>query len=154
MVDLKGLSFGTPAAIVTSMGLIVGLDAATAAKATVIGSLLIVALADNLTDSLSVHIYQESEQLTQPQALQTTVANFIARLLTSLTFVLMFYFLPTRPAILICVAWGFLLLSALSYLLARARGAASPSEILKHDGVAVMVIGISKVIGSWIHSVV
>ena len=39
MLDLRKLSFGGSAAIVTSMGLIVGLDAATAAKATVVTSL-------------------------------------------------------------------------------------------------------------------
>ncbi len=58
MLDLRRLSFGTPAAIVASMGLIVGLDAATAAKATVVASVLITAIADNLADSPSVHIYQ------------------------------------------------------------------------------------------------
>ncbi len=59
MFNLRRVSFGAPAAIVTSMALIVGLDAATANKATVVGSLLIAGLADNLTDSLTIHIYQE-----------------------------------------------------------------------------------------------
>ena len=54
MIDLRKFSFGAPAAIVTGMGLIVGLDAATAAKATIVSSLLIIGIADNLTDSLSV----------------------------------------------------------------------------------------------------
>ena len=65
--DLRGVSFGSPAAIVTSMALIVGLDAATATKAQVVGALLIIGIADNLTDSLSVHIYQEAERLAEQQ---------------------------------------------------------------------------------------
>lgn len=56
MSDLRRLSFGGPAAIVTSMALIVGLGAATAGKAAIVGSLLVIGLADNLTDSLSVHL--------------------------------------------------------------------------------------------------
>jgi hypothetical protein len=56
MFDLRGLSFGGPAAIVTSA-------AATAGKMAIIGSLLVIGLADNLTDPLSVHIYQEAERL-------------------------------------------------------------------------------------------
>ena len=42
MIDLRKFSFGGPAAIVTGMALIVGLDAATAAKSTVVTSLLII----------------------------------------------------------------------------------------------------------------
>ncbi len=152
-LDLRYLSFGAPAAIVTGMGLIVGLDAATATKATVVGSLLIIGIADNLTDALSVHIYQEAERLAQRQAFRTTVANFIARFIVSVSFVLLFLLMPTSIAIGACVAWGFLLLCGLSYLLAKARGANVFSEIGKHAGVALVVIAISQAVGMAIRSV-
>ena len=87
MIDLRKVSFGGPVAIVTSMGLVVGLDAATAAKATVVSTLLIIGIADNLTDSLSVHIYQESERLPEREAFVTTVANFFAWFLVSISFI-------------------------------------------------------------------
>ena len=73
--DLRWISFGSPSAIVTSMALIVGLDTATATRMTVLASLLIIGIADNLTDSLSVHIYQESERLAGTHAFRTTVAK-------------------------------------------------------------------------------
>ena len=148
--ELRSLSFGGTAAIVTSMGLIAGLDAATATKAAVAGSLLIVALADNLTDSLSVHIYQESERLPERAAFRTTVTNFVARLCVSLTFVLMFILLPTWAAVPACLAWGFLLLVGLTWLVARSRAVAVLPEILKHAIVAAIVILISKAIGAGI----
>ncbi|MDR3529876.1 MAG: hypothetical protein P4L90_04845, partial [Rhodopila sp.] len=81
--DLRWVSFGSPAAIVTSMALTVGLGATTASNAAVVGSLLIIGVADNLTDSLSIHIYQESERMAQREAFRTTVANYAARLSTS-----------------------------------------------------------------------
>jgi VIT1/CCC1 family predicted Fe2+/Mn2+ transporter len=148
--DLRGLSFGGPAAIVTSMGLIVGLDAATTTKAAVVASLLVIGLADNLTDSLSVHIYQESERLAHRRAFHTTVSNFFARLLVTLSFVLLFVLTPKSTAIAACVVWGFVLLSGLSYLLAKARQVNAFSEICKHIGVAFTVIVISKTIGLWV----
>ena len=114
-------------------------------------SLLITGIADNLTDSLSVHIYQEkSEEMAERQAFRTTVANFISRLTVSSSFILLFLLLPTPSAIIACVIWGFLLLSGLSYLLARARGVSALSEILKHASVAFVVIAIGKAIGLWI----
>ncbi|HUZ90576.1 MAG TPA: hypothetical protein VMU78_01545 [Methylocella sp.] len=154
MFNLRRVSFGAPAAIVTSMALIVGLDAATARKAMVVGSLLIAGLADNLTDSLSVHIYQESERLAERQAFRTTVTNFIARLAVSLSFILLFLILPTSIAIFTCVIWGFFLLSGLSYILAKVRHASELSEILKHAGVAIVIIAISEAIGLGIRSII
>ena len=148
--DLRSLSFGSTAAILTSMGLIAGLDAATATKGAVLGSLLIVALADNLTDSLSVHIYQESERLPERAAFRTTVMNFLARISVSLTFVVMFAVLPTSAAVPACLVWGFLLLVSLSWLLARDRKVQAWPEIWKHAAVAAIVVLISKGVGAGI----
>jgi hypothetical protein len=147
MFDLRRLSFGGPAAIVTSMALIVGLGAASAAKAAVVGSLLVIGLADNLTDSLSVHIYQEAERMAHRQALRTTVANYIARLTVTATFVLLVLLLSPQAAAFAAVAWGVFLLSGLSYLLAKARQVSVTGEIFKHAGVALGVIVMSKAIG-------
>jgi VIT1/CCC1 family predicted Fe2+/Mn2+ transporter len=152
LVDLRSVSFGSPAAIVTCMGLIIGLDAATATKAAVIGSLLIIGIADNLTDSLSVHIYQEAERLAERRAFGTTIANYLARLIVTFSFVLLFLLLPGAVAIFGCAVWGFFLLSGLSYLLAKTRRVSPISEIYKHAGVALVVIVISKALGLWIQS--
>lgn len=134
--NLRRLSFGGPAAIVTSMGLIVGLNAATVGKTVILGSLLILALADNLTDSLNIHIYQESERLSQRQALVTTVANFATRLLVSLTFVALVLYCGSPAAIYLTIVWGLFLLSGLTYLLARERNVSPMAEICKHGGIA------------------
>ena len=147
MFELKKLSFGGPAAIVTSMGLIVGLDTATATKMAVIGSLLIIGIADNLTDSLSVHIYQESERLAERQAFRTTVANYVSRFIVTISFVLLFALLPASTAILFCLLWGLFLLCGLSYLLAKERQVSAVAEIVKHVGVAFAVIAISRALG-------
>jgi len=57
MAKLTTLSYGGTAAIVTGMGLVVAFDAGTTSKATLISSLLVVAIADNLADSLAIHVY-------------------------------------------------------------------------------------------------
>jgi hypothetical protein len=152
--NLRRVSFGSTAAIVASMGLVVGLDAATVTKDAIVGSLLLVAVADNLTDSLSVHIYQESERLAEREAFRSTVANFLARFLVCVTFILILVLLPTSQATQACVIWGFVLLSGLSYLLARARAVSAFSEIWKHAAVAFVVILLSKAIGAWILTIV
>jgi len=150
MIDLRDISFGGTAALVTSMGLIIGLGAAAAPKPTIVGSLLIVALADNLTDALSVHIYQEAERLPQRKAFRTTVANFTARLCTALSFVAIVMLLPASAAVMFSLAWGFFLLCGLSYLLAKARSVSVLAEIGKHAAAAAVVIVASRIIGAWV----
>src|SRR5690242_18138672 len=105
MIRPSRISFGGTAAIVTSMALIAGLEAADAGKAGVISGLLIAAVADNLSDSLSVHMYQESERLEQKDAFIGTVANFATRFVVCVSFVLIVGLLPKRLATVWGVAW-------------------------------------------------
>jgi vacuolar iron transporter family protein len=145
---VSSLSFGGTAAIVTSLALMVGLDAATATKSTIVSGLLIVALADNLTDALSMHIYQESERRLQAQdAFRATLGNFVTRLLLALTFVLLVWLLPLGSAIVLSAAWGFLLLLALTWALARERKVSFVSEAFKHIAAALAVILVSRGVG-------
>ena len=101
-MKVGNVSFGGTAAIVTSVALIFGLDAATATKGTIVSGLLIVALADNLTDALSMHVYQESERRLEPrEAFIATSSNFVTRLLLALTFVLLVVMLPLASAVVV-----------------------------------------------------
>lgn len=152
MHKLNRISYGGTAAIVTSMALIVGLDAVRASEKTVVSALLIAAIADNLTDSLSIHIYQESEKRSQREAFIGTVSNFATRLALCLSFAAIVLLLPRIPALGAALGWGALLLAALSGVLARARQASVPSEIGKHLVVAAAVIFVSWLVGGWINT--
>lgn len=68
MIRPTRLGFGGAAGIVTSMALITALDAANVGRTAIVSALLVAAVADNLTDSLSVHMYQESERLDTSEA--------------------------------------------------------------------------------------
>jgi vacuolar iron transporter family protein len=147
-MTMRNVSFGGTAAIVTSVALIFGLDAATATKSTIVSGLLIVALADNLTDALSLHIYQESERRLEPrEAFVATWSNFAARLVLALTFVLLVVLLPIASAVVASAAWGLALLTALTWALARERKASFAIELGKHVAAALAVILASRGIG-------
>jgi hypothetical protein len=150
MKKISRISFGGTAAIVTSMALITGLNTVGTAKTTLISALLIAAFADNLTDSLSIHIYQESARLEEREAFVGTLSNFTARLLGCLSFVLIVAVLPPEVVVLGAVAWGMLLLGVLTYFLARERNVGIFSEVIKHLVVAAAVLIISKVIASFL----
>jgi VIT1/CCC1 family predicted Fe2+/Mn2+ transporter len=143
-------SFGSTAAIVTSTALIVGLDAATATRATLVGGLLIVALADNLTDSLSIHLYQESERLETRRAFRATLTNYAARALVALTFVGIAVVLPPRGLAIGALVWGLGLLVALTAVLARERNVRVAPEVLKHVVTATATVALSRLLGTLI----
>lgn len=150
MFKTSRISYGGSAAIATSMALVSGLGAAGATKPVVASALLIAALADNLTDSLSIHIFQESEQLDQKEAFAGTVSNFVTRLLVCLSFILLVWLLPVSVALGLIIAWGMFLLAALTFLVARERKVGAFLEVVKHLLVAASVVVVSKAIGSWI----
>lgn len=148
------VSFGATSAIVTSMGMIIGFGAAGISKPTIIAGLLIVGLADNLTDSLSIHIYQESERLEERAAFRATIGNFVTRLLISLSFVVLVLSLSAGNIVLACLLWGILLLTSLTWFVARHRNANVLIEITKHVTVAAAVIAVSRFIGTFVSAYV
>ena len=150
MIKITRFSFGGTAAVVTNMALIIGLYAADATQSAIVSSLLIVALADNLTDSLSIHIYQESERLEPREAFRVTIANFFARLVISLMFVVFVLLFPIGVATVMSLLWGALLLILISIAIARDRGVSPLSEIAKHTTAALVVVLASQAVGAWV----
>jgi hypothetical protein len=150
MMRLTRISFGGTAALVTSMALITGMDAIGASRLTIITALLIAALADNLTDALSIHIYQESERLEPREAFVGTLSNFLARLASSLTFIVPVALLPAYAVVPASIIWGALLLTALTYLLARERKVGVSAEIGKHLLSAAAVLVVSRAIAHYL----
>jgi hypothetical protein len=141
------VSFGGTAAIVSSMAFMVGLDAAHASRAAIISALLIAGFADNMTDSLSVHFYQESERLDGHEAFIGTLSNFATRLAVCLVFVLLVAAFPIRIAIAAALVFGTFLLGTLTYTIARQRQVEAVPEVAKHLAVAFAVILASRAIG-------
>lgn len=153
MLKTRKISYGATAAIVTSMALISGLGAAAATKPVIASALLVAAFADNLTDALSIHIFQESEQLDTKEAFRGTITNFFTRLLVGVSFVLLVVLLPLLYVAKAAFIWGMLLLAILTYLVARERHVKPLPEVLKHLVFALVVITVSMTIGHWIGAI-
>ena len=150
MARLSTLSYGGTAAIVTGMGLVVAFDAGTTSRAALVSSLLVIAIADNLADSLAIHVYQESENLPSRRAFRSTVANYVTRLMVAGSFAILALLTPAHSLVPVVLGWGMALLCTLTYFVARGRGVAPGPEVLKHLAVAILVIVVSRLIGAWI----
>jgi len=145
-MDLRRYAFGATAAVLTSMALIVGLGAGTSDKTAIIAGLLIIGVADNLSDTLGIHIFEESDAA-ETHALGISVQNYVTRLVIVLSFTAIVALLPLPAARGTSLVWGGLLLSILTYLIARTRAARPLPQILLHLSVAAVVVAMSQVIG-------
>jgi vacuolar iron transporter family protein len=150
--DPSKFSFGATSSTVTSLGIIFGLLSSSNPKAGVIGSLLVIAVADNIADSLGIHIYRETSATKKENTRMFTISNFITRFGITFTFVALFAFLPIGYASALCVMIGFGILIFLSYLIGVQRQTSTIKEILIHIGIAIPVIVISHFLGQLIFS--
>ena len=138
---LVGLSFGITSAAITTLGLIVGLEAATSSLKVVLGGILTIAIADAFSDALGIHISQESEKSnTVKEVWIATIVTFFAKFLFALTFAVPFLFLPISQAMSAGIIWGLFIIVALSFYLARKEKENPLWSIGEHLLIAVVVI--------------
>jgi vacuolar iron transporter family protein len=151
--DPSKFSFGATSSTVTSLGIIFGLLSSGNPQASIIGSLLVIAVADNIADSLGIHIYRETTTTEKENTRMFTISNFITRFGITLTFVVLFASLPIDYAAIFCVVIGLGILVFLSYLIGVQRKTSTIKEILIHLGVAIPVIVISHFLGQLIFTI-
>jgi VIT1/CCC1 family predicted Fe2+/Mn2+ transporter len=146
-----GFSFGLTSGIITTLGLMVGLHAGTNSKLAVIGGILTIAIADAFSDSLGIHVSEESENRhTSKELWEATLSTFLAKFSFALTFLVPVLLLELWPAILASVGWGFLSLAALSFGIARSERKNPSKVIAEHLIIAAAVVLLAHYAGHWI----
>ncbi|MBU2592657.1 hypothetical protein KKD61_04320 [Patescibacteria group bacterium] len=136
-----GFSFGLTSAVITTLGLIVGLDAGTHSKLAVVGGILTIAVADAFSDALGIHISEESKDgNSQSEIWESTISTFLAKFIFALTFVAPVLLFNSSLAVLVDVVWGFLLLAVVSFLVAKEQGRNSQKAIMEHLAIAFLVV--------------
>lgn len=149
-----GLSFGLTSGIITTLGLIVGLNAGTASQMVVVGGILTIAIADAASDALGIHISQESDEKSSARDIWiSTIATFITKFVFALTFVVPVLIWDLNTAVLISIAWGLLLLAVFSYYISTQKGEKPWWAITEHVTIAVLVIISTNFVGDFIASI-
>lgn len=150
-----GISFGLTSGVITTLGLMVGLHSGTHSRAVVIGGILTIAIADAMSDALGIHVSEESRNSgSTRQIWEATLATFMAKFVIAATFVVPVLVLPLDDAIVMSVLWGFLLLTILSFFLAKAQAVPPWKVIGEHLMIALCVVVITHAVGDWVKGVV
>lgn len=146
-----GLSFGLTSGVITTLGLMVGLNSGTHSRAVVIGGIFTIAIADAMSDALGIHLAEESKNSGSTiQVWEATIATFLAKFAIAMTFVVPVWAWPLDQAIVASAIWGLLLLAALSFFVARAQRVAPWKVIGEHMLIGLSVIVITHYVGDWV----
>ncbi len=148
-----GIFFGATSGVITTIGLITGLSAGTNSRVAVLGGILVIAVADAMSDALGIHIAQEADpESTANHIWAATIWTFLTKLVVALSFAVPLIFLPLQLAVAVAIGWGLAVISLLSAYLARMQRVAALPIVTEHLGIAIVVVAISHYIGLWVNN--
>ena len=150
----RGFSYGITSGVITTLGLMVGLNASTHSRLVVVGGVLTIAVADALSDAMGIHVSVESEnKYTHRQVWESTISAFFTKFLFALTFLIPILLFQLSTAIVISVGWGILLLGISNYQLAKDQNKKPWKIIFEHLFITAVVVVITYFLGLWVGSV-
>lgn len=148
-----GLSFGTVSGVISTLGLMVGLESGTKSESAVIGGIIMIAIADSFSDALSIHVSEESQQGAKEDFIwQATIATFFGKIIIALSFVIPFFFLDLTTSIIVNIIWGLMLIGIINYFVAKGRGIRPFKIIFEHLTITVFVIFVTYLAGLAVRS--
>ena len=136
----KYFSFGATSAVITGLAVIVGLSRTANPVVGITTALIIIAIADNVSDSFGIHVHQESQKESANEVRKTTWTNFITRVVVVSIFVLLVTVLPMKAAVVLSILFGMAVISTISYLIAKEQEVNPHKVIFHHLLITVLVI--------------
>src|SRR3989339_660003 len=130
----KGFGFGITSGIITTLGLMVGLFSSTNSKIVVLGGILMIAIADAMSDALGIHLSEELSGKNCKEVWESTISTF--------TFKFVF-------ATIFRVFFGLLLLGIFSYFIAVQNKKNPLPVIAEHVVIAILVVILTYFIGEF-----
>ncbi|MFA5643967.1 MAG: VIT1/CCC1 transporter family protein [Patescibacteria group bacterium] len=147
----KGFSFGLTSGVITTLGLIIGLHSSTSSDIVIISGILVIAIADAMSDALGIHMSEEVDNKnTTKEVWESTIATFLSKFVFALMFVIPILFLELSTAIIFCVVWGLFLIIIFSYYLAKKQKINPYPVVLEHLLITIIVIILTHYIGVWL----
>jgi VIT1/CCC1 family predicted Fe2+/Mn2+ transporter len=147
----KGFGFGLTSGVITTLGMMVGLNASTGSRTAVIGGIIAIAIADAFSDAVGMHISEEAENHhSTKEVWEATFSTLLSKFLFALTFVVPLLVFQLSTAIFVSVCWGVSLVIIFSWHLANVKGSKIYRVVLEHVAIVGLVILFTHYVGGWI----
>jgi len=150
---MKGFGFGLASGIITTLGLMVGLNSSTHSYKVVVGGILVIAIADAFSDALGIHISEEAENKhTTKEIWEATIGTFVSKFIFSAMFIVPVLLFSLKTAIIVSIVWGLFLIGLFSFYMAYQQKTKHYEVVGEHLGIAILVIIITHYVGVWVSS--
>lgn len=150
----SGINFGIISGLITTLGLIIGLSQAGATRTVVMSAVLIIAFADAFSDALGIHLSGTDGTKRLDLALwRSIILTFFAKLVVASTFLIPILIASTFVAMYISILWAVILLTVLSYYLARYDKTNVAKAIIKNLIIVIFVVAIALYIGKMVRGI-
>ena len=136
----KYFSFGATSAVITGLAVIIGLSRSANPVIGITTALVVIAIADNISDSFGIHIHQESQRESVKEVRKTTFTNFVTRVAVVSVFVLLVILLPLKAAVALSMFFGIAVISIISYFIAKEQKAKPHRIVFQHLLITALVI--------------
>ena len=136
-----GIGFGLTSATITTLGLMIGLYSSTGSRLAVISGILIIAVADALSDAFGIHITEESKGIfSKREVWFATLSTFFAKLIFASTFLVPILFFSLPIALIFNIVWGLSMLVTFSVIMAISNKDKIWHVVSEHLILAICVI--------------
>jgi VIT1/CCC1 family predicted Fe2+/Mn2+ transporter len=148
----KGFGFGVTSGIITTLGMMIGLERGTHNVSVIVAGIAVIAVTDSLSDAFAIFMADETERESDQAKWQEALATFFSKFLVGASFALPFFFLEITQAIIFSVSFGLLLILILTYFIAKNEKRPALKLMLGHILATILVIIISGMVGQWADS--
>ncbi len=150
----SGLGFGVTSGIITTLGLIMGLASGTQSKAVVVAGIVTVAVADSLSDSLGIHVSEESKNNRKKYTWTSAISATLSKFSVAMSFLIPLLLLDFFWAIVASILWGALMLGVFSYYMALENDDTPWKVVGEHLLIAAVVVIITYYAGQLVNLLV
>ena len=148
----KGVGFGLTSGVITTLGVIIGLHSGTHSKLAVIVGIIVLAVADALSDAMGIHVSEEAEmEHTTKELWETALFTFASKITFTLSFIIPVTFLELHTAIIASVIWGLLLITLFSFQMAKMQKQNPAKVIAEHVLITILVVLLAHQLGDLLY---
>jgi len=140
MFKLENITYGAVSAVMTGLAIIIGLSTTVGAKTNIVVALMIIAIADNISDSFGIHFQEESQLLPKEKVRNTTLLNFVSRFVTTAILIIFVLIFSMNLAMILAIVFCLVVIIILSYLISKRQKTNPYKAITSHLATAIALM--------------
>lgn len=146
----KGFGFGLTSGVITTLGMMIGLNQVTHSSLAVLAGVAVIAITDALSDSTAIFMADETSAHEEGSIWQESISLLVSKLFVGVSFAIPVLLLSLNVAVVVSTIYGVILLLGMSFFIAKNDKHPIGKLILSHLSVAILVVIISAVVGYYV----